>query len=168
MRRAWVAVAVLLCSSAAFSLDKDVKRVAMVLEQQYGVKLRKLPLIARVVMKPAMWGSGARADIMTFEGTTPEAVSPAAMEGAMKNALGPEWSWFIRSTSKKSDERAVIFVRAAGKDFEMMITSIEPQEAAVVKIRVKANEMKKWMDEPDEMALHRGKREQVASNEAAR
>lgn len=154
MKRAWVLAAVLLCSSMAFSLDRDVKKVATALEQQYGVKFHKLPLIARIVMKPALWGRGVKVDIVTFEGLSPDRANLEEIEGAMKDALGSDWSWFIRSTSKKTHERSVIYVRGGSDNFDMMIVSIEPTEADVVKVRLKPNEMKKWMDEPDEMVRH--------------
>jgi hypothetical protein len=154
MKRAWVVALVLLCSSMAFSLDRDVKKVATALQQQYGVKFHKLPLIARIVMKPALWGKGVKVDIVTFEGFSPDRTNLEQIESAMKDALGSDWSWFIRSTSKKTHERAVMYVRGVGDSFDMMIVSIEPSEAEVVKVRLKPNEMKKWMDEPDEMVRH--------------
>jgi hypothetical protein len=160
VRRAWVVVALLLCSCGAFSLDRDVKKVATALEQQCGLKFHKLPWIARAAMKPALLGSGVKLDIMEFEGATPERADLNQIEGAMKDALGEDWSWFIRSTSNKTKERAVIFVRGAEAKFDMMIVSIEPGEAAIVKLRLKPDEMKKWMDEPDEMVLHHDKDKQ--------
>jgi acid stress-induced BolA-like protein IbaG/YrbA len=120
------------------------------------MKFHKLPLIARIVMKPALWGSGVKVDIVTFEGLTPGRTNLDEIEGAMSSALGSEWSWFIRSRSKKTQESAVIFVHGDGSHFDMMIVSAEQGEAAVVKVRLKADEMKKWMDDPDEMALHHG------------
>ena len=154
MRRAWVVVALLLCSCAAFSMDNDVKHVAAALEQQYGMKFHKLPLIARVVMKPVLWGSGVKLEVLAFEGATPETTDAAELDAAIKSSLGPEWSAFIRSSSNKTKERAVIYVRNAGKNFDMLIASLETGEAAVLKLRLKPDEMKKWMDEPGEMARH--------------
>lgn len=153
--RAWVVAALMLCSCAAFSLDRDVKKVATALEQQCGLKFHKLPWIARAAMKPALWGKGVKLDILAFEGATPEPTNLDQIEAAMKDGLGQDWSWFIRTTSKKTNERALIYVRGEAGRFDMMIVSIEPGEAAIVKLRMKPDEMKKWMDEPDEMALHK-------------
>jgi len=149
-----VAVALLLCSCAAFSLDRDVKKVAAALEQQCGLKFHKLPWIARAAMKPSLWGSGVKVDILEFEGSTSQRADLDQIEAAMKDGLGQDWSWFIRSTSKQTHERAVIYVRGEAAKFDMMIVSIESGEAAIVKLRLKPDEMKKWMDEPDEMAFH--------------
>jgi hypothetical protein len=164
VKRAWVVVGLLLCSCAAFSMDRDVKRVATALEQECGLKFHKLPWIARAVMKPALWGRGVKLDILAFEGETPERADLNQVESAMKKALGEDWSWFIRSTSKKTNERAVIFVREAAEKFDTIIVSIEPGEAAIVKLRMKQDEMKKWMDEPDEMALHKEKSKEKAKH----
>lgn len=160
MKRAWVLAVMLLYASIAFGLDRDVKKVATALEQQYGVKFHKLPLIARIVMKPALWGSGVKLDVVTFEGLLPDNARLKDVDDAMKDALGPEWTWFVRSSSKRTQERAVIYVRAAGPNFDMMIVSIEANEADVVKLRLKPGEMKKWMDEPDEMVEHRDSEKQ--------
>jgi hypothetical protein len=155
MRRVAVVTAlIVIASTFAIAADRDVKSVTRAIEKQYGVKHKGLPLIARIVMKPALWGSGVSMDLAMFENLPPTKANVPELDSVMRNSLGPEWSCFVRAGSRKTGERSVIYVRTEGDKLHMMIVSIEPDEAVVVKLKVKPDEMQKWVDDPTEMALN--------------
>jgi hypothetical protein len=162
-RLACIAAILLFASTLVVAADRDVKTVTRAIESHYGVKHHGLPWIARIAMKPALWGSGTKLDLAMFE-NLPDLTKSNGLEvdGLMSSSLGSEWSRFIRVESRKTGERAVIYVRNVGDKLEMMITSIEPDEAVVLKLRVKPEEMQKWMDDPEEMAIHRNHSEDAA------
>ncbi len=147
-------VLVLLTPSLALAADHDVRTVTRAIENQYGIKHKGLPWIARLAMKPAMWGSGTKLDLAMFENVPVLAGRDMELDSLMKNTLGPEWTRFIRAESRRTGERSIIYVHTTGDKLEMMIVSIEPDEAVVLKLRTKPEEMQKWIADPDEMAFH--------------
>lgn len=154
MKRVAVAIALVFLTSAVASAgDRDVKTVTAAIEKQYGVKHKGLPLIARIAMKPALWGSGVKMDLAMFENMPALAGHDLEVDTLLKSTLGPDWTRFVRVESRKTGERNVIYVHTVGDKLEMMIVSIEPDEAVVLKMRIKPEDMQKWIDEPGEMAL---------------
>lgn len=159
MKRLGIAALLLVASSLALAADRDVKTVTRAIEKQYGVKHKGLPLIARMVMKPALWNSGVKLDMAIFEDVPLRPVKSPEIDSLMGTALGSDWSPFVRSESRKTGERSIIYVRTVGEKLEMMIVSIERDEAVVLKLRVKPQEMQKWIDDPEEMAAHRNRQD---------
>lgn len=142
-----VAALLLILTASAVAADRDVKAVTKAIEQRYGVKHTSLPLIARMVMKPAMWGSAGNMDFAVFEDVQVSPVSAVDLDALARKALDSSWNPFVRSHSRDG-ETAVIYVRNTGKQMEMMIVSVEPNEAAVVKMRLGPSDMKAWIDDP--------------------
>jgi hypothetical protein len=58
------------------------------------------------------------------------------------------WKPFVRVTSNRKDERVHIYAREAGRDHELLITTFEHDEAVMVRVKVNAEGLAKWVNNP--------------------
>jgi hypothetical protein len=69
----------------------------------------------------------------------------------MQGLVGSYYERFVRVQNNHSGERTFIYARESGKkNFEMLIVSMEPTEVMVMKMRLKPEVMRDWVDEPVE------------------
>jgi len=72
-------------------------------------------------------------------------------------ALGPEWSPFIKTTCNHGAEQNWIFLREDGKKLQMFIASAERNELSLIEVKVSERQMRRWINDTDEMAKSKGK-----------
>ena len=148
MKRLLLVLTILGCFPLAVgAVDTAVNAVARAIERTYGMKHSNLPWIARATMKPFLMGSGVSTDFVMFEHQhLPASASMQDLQDLTEKALGPEWSPFVRSESRKNGERTLIYVKFEGKHMLMLIVSSERNETTVLKMKLddsKAIEMLK-------------------------
>jgi len=82
------------------------------------------------------------------------ALNPPAgdFDAFMQQIAGSEFRPLVRVVSRRDGEQTFIYVRPAGDDYEMLIVSLEGDEASVVEIRISPDTMSRWVEKPDEMA----------------
>jgi hypothetical protein len=69
----------------------------------------------------------------------------------MQDLVGPSYQPFVRVLDKRSGERTLIYAREEDKEgLEMLIVSLEPDEAVVMKIRLDPDAVLEWVAEPIE------------------
>jgi hypothetical protein len=75
----------------------------------------------------------------------------------VESSLGPGWYPFVRVRSKGeiNGETTLIYTSPDGARMRMIIVSIEPSEATLVKIDLSDHDIKKWLKEPGEKASGR-------------
>jgi hypothetical protein len=71
------------------------------------------------------------------------------LTSSLQNLVGPDYQSFVRDRNNRTREVSLIYVREAGKNsFEMLIVSIDPTDAVLMKMRLDPDAMRDWMDEP--------------------
>ncbi len=167
MKRALVLSLLLFLPVASFAAD-PFKQIVKAIESEYGVRHTGIPWFARVVMKPAMFGSGVSGlKVAEFErGAFRGEASQERVATVVERTVGPEWQRMVRVRSRAGNETTYIYVRPSGQRFTMLIVSVESSEAAVVQMTLNPKQAKKWMDDTDEMALAQVKH-RTARNEPA-
>jgi hypothetical protein len=143
-----VAVLIFVCCVAAFShaSDRDVQAVVSALEQRYGLHHTDIPWMA----KPFMKSSGLPRDVGLFENQAiPASVSLQELESLASAALGAEWHAFVRVSSRRDNERTLVFAKPEGKHMILLIVSAEAHETTVVKTRLDGTETGKWLNNPE-------------------
>ena len=74
---------------------------------------------------------------------------------SLESVVGPDYQSFVRDRNNRSGEVSLIYVREAGKNrFEMLIVSIDPTDAVLMKMRLDPDAMRDWMDEPVSHGRH--------------
>lgn len=70
----------------------------------------------------------------------------------MQQTAGPEFRPMVRVISRRDGEQTYIYTRPAGDDIEMLIVTLEANEATVVKTCLSPKAMDRWIEEPGKMA----------------
>ena len=57
------------------------------------------------------------------------------------------WQPIVKSYSRHNDEHSYIYARTEGKDLRLLIVSVEPNEAAVLQVKVDPEKLTRFIDE---------------------
>jgi hypothetical protein len=132
----------------------DMKRVVRAVESDLGIRHAHIPMLgmAMFVGRVATGFQMPGVKLAVFENEKLSQSSPQQLERTVWNALGPEWSPFVKSTSNHGDEQNWIFVREEGKKLHMFIATTERGEISLVEVNVSEPQMQRWINDTDEMA----------------
>ncbi len=128
----------------------EFKTVVSQIKKQYNAKQMRIPMVfglvgigARIFTKGAIKGL----KIAVFEDQDfSKPLKDNSMESVFANAFDSNWTPNIRSYSKKTGERTYLYSKEAGKDFQLLITSIEARQAVVVTVKVNPEQMQKLIE----------------------
>ncbi|MDX2154496.1 MAG: hypothetical protein SFV54_27390 [Bryobacteraceae bacterium] len=140
MRKA-ILLAVL--TAVALPAADDFEVLVRSLESHYGKRKMGIPLMGLVnfavkVAKPH-GARGLRLAIFEDVGRHPEPESLAKM-------VGLDWKPFVRVDGQ--NEQTFIYAKPAGKDWKLMVATLEDSEAVVVELKVNPKELAEWMEDP--------------------
>ena len=142
----------------------DFNAVVRAIEQFYHVKHQNIPLLARAGMKAAKTAARIRggeykrlaeagsARVAFFEEQNFDSHGQiAGFKASMTNALSETWSPLVQTLAPKNEEQNYIFVRELGKNFSVLVITIERHEATVVEATVAPQILAQLMKDPNEM-----------------
>jgi hypothetical protein len=66
----------------------------------------------------------------------------------VQRVAGPDYCPMVRVRSNRDREQTYIYVREAKGGYEMLLLSLEPSEAVVMKMHLNPKAMEAWVDEP--------------------
>lgn len=69
------------------------------------------------------------------------------LDEIVQSASKHGWQPIVKSYSRRSGEHSYIYVQTQGKDIRMLIVSVEPNEAAVLQLKLDPDKLAKYMDE---------------------
>jgi len=84
-------------------------------------------------------------------------IEDATFERAVREAVDPSYIPFIRVISGPRHELTCVYLREAGKSFDLLLVTAQSREAVVVGMRLDPDAMAKWMDDPEGMSRKCGK-----------
>jgi hypothetical protein len=136
------------------SSASDMNRVVRNLEVDLGVRHTHIPMLGMAMFtgKLATGFQMPGVKLAIFEDERLSELTPAQIEQSVVKALGPRWTQFVKSTSKYGDEQNWIYVCGDGKKLQMFIASVEHSELSLVQVKVSKRQMRRWINETDEMA----------------
>ena len=70
------------------------------------------------------------------------------LNGFLKRTVGPAFQPFVRVRSNRDKDQTYIYAREAKGGWEMLLVTVEPREAVVMKIRLSGEAMRRWVDDP--------------------
>jgi hypothetical protein len=80
-------------------------------------------------------------------------------ESSLASLVGPSYQPFVRVHEVRSGEWTCIYTRETGKtSVEMLIISIDSSDAVLMKMQLKPDAMREWVDEPVKRARDSGHR----------
>jgi hypothetical protein len=159
MRQALVVVAVLaFLTPAAQAVDRDFKEIVQALSYEWRAKPTRIPLMGLVnfvsfVARPA----GVRhIDIAVFENLNGRGVMSADLLARVEQTVGRSWKPFVKVVSRRkgSEETVLVYMRTEGRDCNLLVTSVERNEATLVHLRLNPEGLERWISEPRDSALN--------------
>ena len=131
--------------------------VVHAIEDHYGVRHMRIPFLSFAMSFAARPAGVSRIRLAVFEDFHPSAASMHAgasedLQHVVERSLGPDWHLFVRTRTRDDSDDTLIYVNLGEARLQMMIVTIEPDEATVVEMNVSDHTLKKWLDEPRESA----------------
>lgn len=143
-----VAIAVLLVPiSVARAADAEFEAVARHFESTYNVRRNepKASWFANVAMRLVQPKGVKTLRIATFENLKGPATDPHLGE-VVRNSLDKTWKAVVRETSRVDRDQTFVYVRQAGDSLEVLIVSVDIEEATVIKARVDPKAAGSWLE----------------------
>jgi hypothetical protein len=152
MLREWaLLIPLLLClavgSPTPVLAVSDFERLVRSLERDLDLEREHIP--AKWLVNTALFftRSGVKnLDFATFENlrASDERVARNFLRTVRQN-VGPDWIPWVSTWSRMSGERTAIYARPAGKNWELLVATVEPGEATLVRIRVHKDRMLEYL-----------------------
>jgi hypothetical protein len=109
--------------------------------------------LVTAVVRPA----GTRhIDLAVFEHLRDHDRDGRNLTESLLNAVGRSWRPFVQVVSRRHghEETVLVYMRQQGKDWKLLVTAIERDEATVVQLLLNADALARWMAEPERCARH--------------
>jgi hypothetical protein len=169
MRKILVTVGLFVSLAMALALpvraDRDGFNDAVkTIEQFYHVKHQNIPLLARTGMKAVKMAAKIRGGeyrklaeagsvrVAFFEDQKFDSHGQiASFKSQMQTTLASDWSALVQTLAPKTEEQTYVYIRDAGKDFRVLIITIEKTEGTVVQATVAPQILAELLKSPDEM-----------------
>jgi hypothetical protein len=135
-----------------------------IIEQFYHVKHQNIPLLARAGMKAVKTAAKIRGGeykklaeagsvrVAFFEEQKFDSHGQiASFKSAMQTTLATDWSALVQTLSAKDEEQTYVYLRDAGKNFHVLVITIEKHDGTVVEATVAPQVLADLLKNPDEM-----------------
>ncbi len=144
--------------TAANATDREFKDIVTAISDEFHAQPTHIPLMGLVnfvtyVARPA----GTRhIDIAVFENLDLHERAGRDMPQSIRRAVGASWKPFVQSYTHRSghEETTLVYIRMEGHDCRLLVTSVEPNEATVVELKLNPEALEKWLQQPRESAAH--------------
>lgn len=139
----------LLAATPTFAGDREfheiVDRVAGAYHKRPMRMMGLVSFVARPFMPPGVSGL----HLAVFDGVNP-ALPPDSHDFAsfMQGVVGPGYHPFVRVRSGREPEQTYIYLHDAKDASDLLIVTMDASDTVVVKVRLKPEAMRDWMDDP--------------------
>ena len=140
---------VILASAPARASDREfhevVERLAVVYHKKPMPFMGFVSLVARFAQPQGV----SRIKFAIFEDIDPS-LSPDenAFDAFMQSIIGSEFQPFVRVRSHRDHEQTYVYLHNLKDASELLVVNIDTSDAVVVKMRLRPEAMKDWMDDP--------------------
>lgn len=158
MRSIPVLVAACLIASSAQAADREFTEVVHVISDEFHTRPMSLPMFGLVNLVTAtVHPAGTRhIDLAIFEHLSSHDREGRNLSESILSAVGRSWKPFVQVRSHKNgyEETVLVYMRQEGKEWKLLVTAIERDEATVVQLLLNADALAKWMASPEHCARH--------------
>ena len=151
MKRTLLLAIIFCLVSPIVSHASDIDRVARAVETQLGVHRTHIPMLgfAMFVGKVVTGFQMPGAKLAIFQDERLSDCTPQQLESAVSNALGSEWTPFVKSVSNHAGEQTWIYLRPQGKGLHMFIATAESGEVSLLEVKASERQMQRWIKDKD-------------------
>lgn len=152
------AAAFLVWAPTVAAVDRDFKDIVQAMSQEFRAKPTRIPMMGLVnfvsfVARPA----GVRhIDIAVFENLEGRGVMPADLRARVERTIGRSWQPFVKVVSRRkgTEETVLVYMRTEGRDCNLLVASVERDEATLVQLRLNPEGFERWVSDPVVSALN--------------
>ena len=165
---ALVLIAVLSFSyTSATAQDSGFKQIAQHLKTRYQAKKKSIPFLglakfAVKLVKPAGVKSFSLSIFENLKNTNDLPDSELSM--LMRNALSQEWQPLVRVRSRNGDQ-VYVYAMDAGKDVKLAVLVINQREAAIARVKIDPQALRKFVENPKILGISLSDKEGEARND---
>jgi hypothetical protein len=141
---------------SAVAVERDFKALTGAIESHFNVKREEIPMMGLVkfIAHTASAGNLNGLELANFEGLEYSENNARDFSNIVSRILDDNWRPMIRVQSRRSGEFTSIWVRAEKGQWRMMIANLERDEANVIELKVNADELLKWVHDPEHAGEH--------------
>jgi hypothetical protein len=141
-------------SIPCFAADHEFKSVVSAIESQYRARHTHVPMLgfASFCLRISRSGvSGFKLAVFTNMRER-DVAADAALEQAIESSLGEDWHPLVRVRSRRDNELTLIYSSESEREMKLLVVALESGDATVVQMKINPTQIKKWLDDPEEMA----------------
>lgn len=147
------------CAMAS-ATDREFKDVVAAISDQFHTRPLHIPFfgLVNVVTFVARPAGTKHIDLAVFENLESRDRDGRDLSQSIRRAVGGAWKPFIQvlSNHRGRSETVLVYMRMDGHDCKLLVTSVEPNEATVVQLRLNPEALQRWMTSPRDSVFHRG------------
>lgn len=146
--RGFLAATTIITTLPVSGADLNFKHLVSKLENRYQVRHEHIPLIGFASFCARIYTHGGVRGfrVADFENTTAR-IPAADFDSFVHDQLGENWNVIVRTHEKSTNEDTVIYARANGNRFVLLIASLENNELSLVELGIDAKRLPKWLNE---------------------
>ena len=150
MRYATLSLLAALCCPTGYAADREFKVIVQAISDEFNTKPMHIPLFGLVnaVTYVAHPGGAKHIDMAIFEDLGRHDGSGQNIAMKIRQAIGEPWKPFVQVRSNRNDELTLIWMRADGHDCKLLLTTIEPNEATVIQLKLDPEGLQRWLSDP--------------------
>ncbi len=150
MRFATLLLLGVVCSTAGHAADREFKVIVQAISDEFNTKPMHIPLFGLVnaVAYVAHPAGAKHVDLAVFEDLGSHDGSGQNVAIKIRQVIGDPWRPFIQVRSNRSEEMTLVWMRADGHDCKLLLTTIEPNEATVVQLKLDPEGLQRWLSDP--------------------
>jgi hypothetical protein len=153
-----LAAACLLGAASAQAADREFTEVVHVISEEFHTRPMSIPMFGLVnLVTAAVHPAGTRhIDLAVFEHLNSRDREGRNLPEAILNAVGRSWKPFVQVRSHKNghDETVFVYMRQEGKEWKLLVTAVERDEATVVQLLLNPDALARWISSPEHCARH--------------
>ncbi len=136
--------------NAVSAKDKDFDSLVRHLENNYQAKKVKIPFmwLARFAVKVVRPAGVKSFNVTLFENLKfTQSILDNELKQSMQNSLSSDWSSVLRVRSRDG-EQVYAYIRESGKDFKLILVTIDKNQAAVVRATFNPDKLADFIENP--------------------
>jgi hypothetical protein len=135
-------------ATPAFAADLDFNRLVSGVERRYQVRHEHIPLMGFASFCARIYTHGDVKGLRVADFEDPGArISADDFDAYVHEQLGESWNVIIRSHERATNEDTIIYARAKGKNFLLLIADVENGELSLVKVGINGDKLPKWVND---------------------
>jgi hypothetical protein len=152
------AVSCLVGAACAQGADREFTDVVHVISDEFHTRPMSIPMFGLVnLVTAAVHPAGTRhIDLAVFEHLSSHDREGRNLPESILNAVGRSWRPFVQVRSHRDgrEETVFVYMRQEGKDWKLLVTAIERDEATVVQLLLNPDALARWISAPEHCARH--------------